>query len=146
MEYVCRSIQRHLNNLHPSIHEQPFDDYKLGLQRLLRGVTGHLRENVVSSNIAAYILATSSRFHFSHEFTHIMTRQFEDYFSGGYVRYTLGWSQQSSTGFIYSQVFDYIYRSVMLENVCLYEFMATYELIPYNENILPHQNTHSCTT
>ena len=132
--FVKNKIQKDLNQhyqMHPEADSQNlvFNDYKNGLIRLLRGITGHLCESVISSNLAAHIISTGTRFHFSHDFCHIMIRQFEEYFAGNSVQYTMRWSRDQGRGYIDSNVFDYIYRPTGLENMCLYEFLSQYESV-----------------
>ena len=132
--FVKTKIEKDLNQhyqLHPeeASHNIVFNDFKNGLIRLLRGITGHLCESVISSNLAAHIISTGTRFHFSHDFCHIMIRQFEEYFAGNSVQYTMRWSRDEGRGYIDSNVFDYVFRPPGLENMCLYEFLSLYESV-----------------
>ena len=143
LQYARWNITKQMENyykenpeLSPDITHE-INDFKLGFQRVLRGITGHLCESVISSNLAAHIVSTGTRFHFSHDFSNIMLKQFEEYFAGNYVEYTMRWSREKQTGYVDSSVFDYIYRPQSLSDLCLYEFMSLYDSVP------KHQTNHT---
>jgi hypothetical protein len=73
LEFVSRKIKKDMAAIMvesptEQIETVPLNDFKIGLGRLLVGITGHLHESVVSANLAAHIVSTGSRFHFSHHF------------------------------------------------------------------------------
>ena len=133
MDFVGRKIKNDLvkyaeSNSNPeSIDGMTLNDFKVGLSRLLVGITGHLQESVVSSTIAAHVISTGTRFHFSHDFRHIMIRQFEQYFAEENIQFKMRWSRDSMSGYIDSDVFNYMYRPQCLENLCLYEFISKFD-------------------
>jgi len=146
--FVKTKIEKDLNiyyQSHPSNNSQGivyFNDYKVGLIRLLRGITGHLCESVISANLAAHIVSTGTRFHFSHDFCHLMIRQFEEYFAGNTVQYTMRWSKDQRRGYIDSNVFDYIFRPSVFENMCLYQFLSLYESVSRHSVNSTHSSIH----
>lgn len=109
--------------------QSPLNDFRIGLGRLLVGITGHLHESVISPNLAAHIISTGTRFHFSHDYSHIVVRHFEDFFAGKTLQFNVRWSRENQMGQIDNQVFDYIHRHSSLEDICVYEFSSRYESI-----------------
>jgi len=151
LEFVSRKIQKDLSSMIQASSQAaqqldpvPLNDFRTGLGRLLVGITGHLHESVVSANLAAHIVATGTRFHFSHEFCHIMVRDFENYFAGDLVQVSMRWMREQRRGFVDSPVFDYVYRSDDLEHISLYEFLSTFETIPKQNfaGIFEFENLH----
>lgn len=96
-----------------------YSDFRTGLCRLFLGITGHLHESVVSSNLAALIISTGTRFHFSHDFVHIIVRQFEDYFGGNCIQFNMRWSRENQKGFAYYKIKLKVNPSRDLLTMCL---------------------------
>jgi hypothetical protein len=71
-----------------------------------------------------------SSFQFSHDFSHIHLSQFESWLLGEDIQFRYRRNKQKDTGWIDSNVFQYIYRAdeILFKNVCVLEYIQNYEM------------------
>jgi len=69
-----------------------------------------LSSTVLSAAMAWYLVIKDSRFQFSHDFSHILLSQFESWLLGEDIQFRYRRNKQKETGWIESNVFQYIYR------------------------------------
>ncbi len=96
-------------------------NFKVGLGHVLSGIWAHLSSTVLSATMAWYLVIKDSRFQFSHDFSHILLSQFESWLLGEDIQFRYRRNKQKETGWIDSNVFQYIYRpdEILFENVCV---------------------------
>jgi hypothetical protein len=105
-------------------------NFKFGLGHVLSGILAHLSSTVLSATMAWHLVIKDSRFQLSHDFSHIHLSQFESWLLGEDIQFRYRRNKQKETGWIDSNVFQYIYRpdEIFFENVCVWEYFQNYEM------------------
>ena len=101
------------------------------ISRLLSCVFSHTRAHVISAPLARYLIKNNSRFVFSHRFVHIPLATFNNVLLGKKFEVTL----RNTNGFatLNSRVINYIFRPKCLENVSVYDFFTSYDVVRVNK-------------
>ena len=110
--------------------ETPPTDFTEGLSRVLSGIRAHMSSSIISPPLAHLLVCQESRFAFSHDFSHLPLSQIEAYLDDKPIhfrpRFQKGKNEQNKH-WPDSTVYDIVFRSEQLENLCAYELMMTYE-------------------
>ena len=138
---VCLALSRRLKKQQALVDEQSkteestenvSPDFCEGLIRMLSSLYGHTASNVLSSTMAAKLLADESRFNFSHEFVSIPLKYLIEWaegiehleFKSRKVKNTVGKYEHIQDTFINNMIF----RPAELEHLGLYDMTSQYEL------------------
>ena len=147
-KHIIRNLQRSLQ-----AHGQLFGDESLadtvnrltpeerkqrGLKALMGAVIMSTRAHVCSAPMGAFLIRNESRFMYSHEGAYTNLHQFERH-TGSDMG--LG-SDQDGTVYLTSTVANYIHRPLVLENICLYDFLADYDVKRRCKDSLPWHGNH----
>ena len=107
-------------------------DFCEGLIRMLSSLYGHTSSNVLSSTMAAKLLADESRFCFSHEFQSIPLRHLIDWAEGTeHLDFRLRRVKNDNGGYDHVQdtfINNMIFRPSELEHLGLYDMISQYHL------------------
>jgi hypothetical protein len=110
----------------------PEPNFKVGLGHVLSGILAHLSSTVLTATMAWHLVIKDSRFQCSHDFSHFFLSQFESWLLGEDIQCRYRRNKQKETGWIDSNVFQYIYRpdEILFKNVCVCEYFQKYEMRP----------------
>ena len=108
----------------------PFSE---GYRRLLSAVFSHTKAHVTSAPMAWYIMRNGSRFRFSHQCTYLPL----DAFMGRASSCRVG--QVGDSLYIVDKMAEYIYRPVVLHEVCLYDFIMHYDIVNISKKKQPKE-------
>jgi len=118
-----REITRDLRNDfdHEDVLRIPVPNFKVGLGHVLSGILAHLSSTVLSATMALHLVMKDSRFQFSHVFLQILLSQFESWLLGDDIKFRYRRNKNKETGWIASNVFQYIYRPELcdFDTVCV---------------------------
>ena len=107
-------------------------DFAEGLRRMLVSLYGHTSNTVLSSTMAAKLLADGERFMFSHEFVAIPLKHLIDWLNGEeHLDFKLRKVKIDEGKYEHVQdmfINNLIYRPVELEHVSCYDMISRYEL------------------
>ncbi|MFO0446230.1 MAG: hypothetical protein ACK524_05695 [Planctomyces sp.] len=108
----------------------PEPNFKVGLGHVLSGILAHLSSTVLSATMAWHLVMKDSRFQFSHDFSQILLSQFESWLLGDDIQFRYRRNKNKETGWIDSNVFQYIYRPEQcdFDTVCVWEYFQNYEM------------------
>ena len=138
---VCLALSRRIKKKQALVNEQSetdattediSPDFCEGLIRMLTSIYGHTASNVLSSTMAAKLLADESRFQFSHKFQNIPLNHLIEWAEGiENLDFKLRKVKNCDGG--YNHVHDtfinnMIYRPSELEHLGLYDLSSQYEL------------------
>jgi hypothetical protein len=127
-----REITRDLRNEfdHEDALRTPAPNFKVGLGHVLSGILAHLSSTVLSATMAWHLVMKDSRFQFSHDFSQILLSQFESWLLGDDIQFRYRRNKNKETGWIDSNVFQYIYRPEQcdFDTVCVWEYFQNYEM------------------
>ena len=130
---LSRRLHRQIANKNVSDEATP--DFVEGLSRVLSGIRAHMLSSIISPPLAHLLVCQDSRFSFSHEFSHLLVSQIEDYLDGNTINFKPRNRKSKDGKKTYwpdSTVYDIIYRPETLEDVCAYDLMMKYERGYYN--------------
>ena len=134
---LSRRIKNHQEVLNASTEdecseEEVAPDFCEGLKRMLASVYGHTSTNVLSSTMAAKLLADGDRFMFSHEFKSIPLKHLIEWAEGNEnLEFKLQSVKNKEGDYEHVQdtfINNMIYRPAKLENIGLYDIVSNYEL------------------
>jgi hypothetical protein len=99
---------------------------------VLSFVLAHLSSTVLSATMAWHLVMKDSRCQFSHDFSQILLSQFESWLLGDDIQFRYQRNKNKETGWIDSNVFQYIYRPEQcdFDTVCVWEYFQNYEFLP----------------
>ena len=138
---ICLALSKRIKRQQDLLREQADDqeiteevshDFAEGLSRMLASLYGHTSTNVLSSTMAAKLLADGERFKFSHDFKSIPLKHLIEWLNGEeHLEFKLR-KVKIDEG-IYEHVQDMfinnmIYRPVELEHLGCYDMISKYEL------------------
>jgi len=127
-----REITRNLRNEfeHEDTLRIPEPNFKVGLGHVLSGILAHLSSTVLSATMSWHLVMKDSRFQFSHDFSQILLSQFESWLLGDDLQFRYQRNKNKETGWIDSNVFQYIYRPEQhdFDAVFVWEYFQNYEM------------------
>ena len=82
---LSRRLHRQISNKNDSDEATP--DFVEGLSRVLSGIRDHMSSSIISPPLAHLLVCQDSRFSFSHEFSHLLVSQIEDYLDGNTINF-----------------------------------------------------------
>ena len=131
------SFQEGYNNVlrHIDTHQSTDrTEYSLGLGRLISAVKGHTRGEIICSQMAAWLLAGHKPFETSHKVVPLCVNQGIAFLKGERL---LG--KVISKGIILSSVHHYIYRPEDMEDLCWWDYIRFYDVLPNAEVDMQHR-------
>ena len=135
---VCLDLSKRIKfhqetlNEHSNNEEDVSPNFAEGLKRMLASLYGHTSKNVLSSTMAAKLLANGERFKFSHEFTAIPLKHLLEWLNGEEeLEFKLRKVKKEDRK--YEHIHDMfinniIYRPVELEKFGCYDMITRYDL------------------
>jgi len=97
---------------------------------VLSGILAHLSSTIINATMAWHLVMKDSRFQFSHVFSQILLSQFESWLLGDDIQFRSQRNKKEETGWIDSNVFQYIYRPEQCDfnTVFVWEYFQNYEM------------------
>ena len=140
---ICLALSRRIKKRQALLNEQSetesetatediSPDFCEGLVRMLSSLYGHTASNVLSSTMAAKLLADESRFKFSHEFKSIPLKHLIEWTEGiEHLEFKLRKVKKADGKYEHVQdtfINNMIFRPGELEKLGLYDMISQYEL------------------
>ena len=132
---VCNVIARRIKKQQENNENDPNADPEFceGLARIFVGIRAHLSSYVISAPLAYHLLTRETRFEFSHDFSHHLLAQMEDYIKGENIYFKLRRRKRSNNDEEIDQwvdcfTYNIIYRPDEMENICSYQQIVEYEI------------------
>jgi hypothetical protein len=105
-------------------------NFSVGLGHVLSGIIAHLSSTVINAPMAWHLVIKESKFQFSHEFSHILLSQFENWLKDKDIHFRFQRSKNEGTGWVDSNLFQYLYRPDygQFDTICVWEYFKEYEM------------------
>lgn len=114
------------------------DRVLVGVKGMIGAVLMGTQSHKIAAPMASYLIRNDSRFQFSHRFAYVNLR---DFFQDSVLSYEIDTTEEGEV-FLKSVVANYLFRPVLLEEMCLYEFLRNYSAMRPSDDSIPFLSGH----